>query len=415
MQTFTYKAVRANGEVVTGVVKADSREQAFHQLGGQRLQPIRLEEGVGAGDTPQRAAEKASKAAAISFSGKLSRRQVILFTEELADLLDAGMQLEPAMRIMEHREELSTVQPVIVALRNRLRDGSSFSNALKGVNAGFDELYCSLVAAGETSGSLPQILKRQTAYLAAMDELRSRVIQSLIYPAFLVGSGFVLMTVFMTVLVPELTSLMSKTGKAMPLPTQVLVSTSHWLLHDGWILIVLVVGGISGFYALIQHPSGRNWWDRFQTQIPLAGAIISARFYAQLAYTLATMLENGIPLLSGLNLMKNASTNRYWNRLLALIQDRVSEGGSLSRAMKRSGDFPPAFLDLVNVGEQTGDLPAALKKVSQRFDRELTQKIQRLTAMIQPTIIFVMALVVGTVAYSIMTGIFQSMSALKMR
>ncbi len=419
MPKFAYQAVNPTGERISGEFEVASKTEAYKRLDREKLQPISLRQldapakASSPNSSSQPAAPGKPKTAAPSGPIRLTRRQIILFTEEMGDLLEAGLQLEPALRIMEDREEASSIKRVTVALRQQVRDGISFSTALRSASPSFGDLYCNLVAAGEISGALPQILRRQSQFLMAMEELQSRVVQALIYPAFIFLAGIALLFVFMTVLVPQLTVLFKKTDRGLPLITQILIGTSDFFVHYWWAL--LLVGGIAGFffYHTVRKPEGKLWWHRTQLRLPLVGNVLSSRYYTQFSQTMANLLGNGVPLLSALKLMNAATGNVHLRSLMGRVVDIVGEGGSLTRAMKRVGGFPPLFLDMVAVGEQTGDLATSLEKTGNRYDKELSKKIQRLTAMIQPVIIFVMAVLVGVVAYSIITGIFQAISGLR--
>jgi type II secretory pathway component PulF len=411
MAVYVYHAVGADGRKVTAELEAGSRREVFRRLDQQRLQPVAVELKQGSA-----AAAKPGPARATVSDGLVLRRgQIILFTEELSDLLEAGLQLEPALRTMERRSELGGLKQLVGALREKVVRGVNFSTALRTSSRSFGELYCNLVAAGELSGSLPNILRRQARYLQTLDELHNKVIQSLIYPSFIFGSAALLMVIFMTYLVPQLTKLLAETGKSMPLATRLLVGFSELAGHYGWLVLAAaaVVALLCGWQ--LRRPEGRRWWDRQKLALPLIGAVLAARFYAQFSQTLANLVGNGIPLLNALKLLQGAIPNAYLQALFARITEVVGEGGSFSRALKHSGQFPPLFVDLVAIGEQTGDMAAALEKVAARYERELTVRIQRLTALIQPVIIVVMALLVGVVAYAMISGIFQTISGLRMR
>jgi len=236
MAVFAYQGTGDRGERRTGELEASSRSEALRRLAMDRIQPLTL---VAKADAPASMLKTARSQTAAAgktrretnFRGgvRLSNAQVILFTDELADFLHSGLQLEPALQLMEKREERSPVKDVSTFLREKVRDGTSFSEALKVASPDFDELYCNLVAAGEVSGALAPLLRRQAVHLVAMQDLRSRVKLALIYPAALVLAGTGAMTVFMTVLVPQMTKLFAKTGGAMPLPTYILIQLSNAL------------------------------------------------------------------------------------------------------------------------------------------------------------------------------------------
>ena len=339
--------------------------------------------------------------------------QIILFTEEMSDLLDAGLQLEPALRVMEGRKELSGIKAVASALRQQVREGSSLSSALRLVSPSFGDLFCNLVAAGELSGSLPQLLRRQATFLVTMDDLRKKVVSALIYPSMIFFLGIGLIFLFMTYLVPQLTRLFQKTGKDLPLLTRLLVQTSDFFSHYWWAIIAGVVAAVFGFLQLIRTPAGRSWWHTTQLGLPLFGSVLRGRYYAQFSQTMANLIANGIPLLNSLRLMISATGNVHLRSMTEKVVDMVGEGGSLSRALQRVGEFPPLFIDMIAVGEQTGDLAQALERIGRRYDKELNISIQRLTSLIQPVVILVMAVMVGLIAYSIINGIFDAISGLR--
>lgn len=405
MNKFSYDALDVTGSRVSGTLEAKTRAHAFQELEKRRLQPIKL---------AMMGELSAQSPIAKSSSGvkKLTRSQIISFTEEMSDLLDGGLLLEPALQVMEKRSELGNLRLFAQSLRQKVRDGVSFSVALRTEQAGLDELYCSMIAAGEASGALSDILKRQLGFLKAIEELRSKVVSSLLYPAFLIVAGMGLIGIVMTVLIPQLTSLINKTGKTLPLATQILVDVSGFLQQKGWLLFVMICVSIVLSVAWVQSKTGKPWWHRVQFQIPLLGSVLTAQFLTQWTYTLATLIGNGIPLLNGLQLLKEATQNIYWNRVQAKMVDQVSEGSSLSRAMEKSDAFPPNLVDLIRIGEQTGALSKSLEKISLRYDKEMSQKITRITALIQPTIIVALAVLIGVIAYSIVVGIFNTISGI---
>jgi type II secretory pathway component PulF len=411
MPLFSYSAVSQNGARVSGQVDAQSRAEAFRKLDRDRLQPISLVQQNGAETTAAR--PRSSDEPVATRDIRLSGSQIILFTEEMSDLLDAGLQLEPALKVMEARNELSSIKAVATALRNQVREGSSLSNALRLVSPSFGDLFCNLVAAGELSGSLPELLRRQATFLVAMDDLRKKVVSALIYPAMIFVLGIGLIFLFMGYLVPQLTALFAKTGRDLPLLTKILVQTSSIFSNYWWAILGSIVGVVVGFLQLIRTPAGRSWWHRTQLRLPLFGAVLRGRFYSQFSETMANLVANGIPLLNGLRLMTSAIGNLHLREMMEKVVEMVREGGSLSRALQRVGEFPPLFIDMIAVGEQTGDLAKALERVGRRYEKELNLKIQRLTALIQPVVILVMAGMVGVIAYSIINGIFDAVSGLR--
>lgn len=431
MPAFTYKALGANGAVENGQIDAGDRGEALRVLDRKGLQPVSLKQLSGddrekaqkarkTGPQPRRPSAKSRAADAKSQPArraeseddlKLKRADIVLFTEELSDMLAAGLQLEPALKAMENRQELGALKDVAQAVRHLVRDGTSFSRALNMVSPSFGPLYCSLAAAGEASGALDQILKRQAHYLKTLSELQGRLVLALIYPAFLVLAGIGVAIVFSTVLIPQLTSLIeSSPGGKLPGPIRALVViTDHFGAYWYIYLIVIVVAGLL-FKVWKDNEDNRPTWDRVKLDMPLVGPVISSRFYVQFLETMANLVGNGLNLLRSLELTRDATQNLSLRSALNDVIDQVGDGRSLSRAMIRTERFPSLLIDMVSVGEQTGKIDISLRRAAERYDRELQKSLDRIMALIMPTILIIMALMIGTMAYLMINAIFQTIS-----
>ncbi len=405
MAFYSYTAIDPSGKTVRGRLDVTSRNEAYRQLEEKRLTPVQVK-------TKEEDSAAASSAASRS-ALRLGRSQLILFTEELADLLDAGVQLNQALSIMAERQQHAVVRRISERLCERLRDGATFSAALRDTSPSFDELYCNLVAAGEASGSLTKILKRLASSLTILHELQMRVIQAMIYPTFLITACIGLIVVFMTVLMPQLTTLLSSTNQNLPAATQALVDLSQGFAQHWWRILLGVAGFFAIWLGLLCLPAGRYWWDRIKVKIPLFGPVLATRYFATLSQGLANLVKNGVPLLSALKLMTRATSNRYYHSLLKKVIAVVEDGESFSTALRRAKGFPLLLVDLTAVGEQTGHLGRSLEKAALRYDKELNGRISRLTSMITPVIIVIMAVIVTLVAYSIVTAIFKSVNGIR--
>lgn len=407
MPAFHYTALTSTGQTVSGSLTVASKAEAFRQLETQGLTPVKVLQDEKA------AAAQAKKAEEASGPVKLKRGQLILFTEELADMLDGGLQIEQALRVMQERQEADSLRRVAATLRNEIREGSTVAKALKKASPSFDELYCNLAAAGEVSGSLPSILRRLAQNLTVMADLQSKVTSAMIYPAFLISACIVLMVVFMTFMVPQITDLMSKNGQQLPAATQMLISFNNFLASWWWIILIAITALFMLFRGYISSPSGRLWWDETRLKLPLFGPIIAMRFYAQFSHSLGSLVTNGVPLMNSLRLVSKISANVFIQALLARVSTLVSEGAPLSSSLKKVGNFPLLLSDMIAVGEQTGQLGKSMEKCASRYDKELDTRIKRMTSMITPIILVIMAVMVGTVAYSIVAAIAQSVTGIR--
>ncbi|MEN9975663.1 MAG: hypothetical protein RLZZ282_1669 [Verrucomicrobiota bacterium] len=425
MSRFAYKALATNGSVTTGELDATDRPDALRRLDRLGLQPVNLKETTAvaaskkvAGKARDRdgasaaAKDKPKEEAIPDGLIKLKRQEVILFTEELSDMLSAGLQLEPALKSMESRQESGNLKAVSYKIRQIVRDGVNFSVALKKVSPSFGSLYCSLAAAGEASGALDTILKRQAHYLKTLAELQSRLILAMIYPAFLVLAGVGVSVIFVTVLIPQLTALIESSGGKMPLGAAILIAISDFLSRWWIALLVLIIAAVLFVKAWKDNEANQPVWDRLKLRLPLVGRVISTRFYVQFLETMANLVSNGLPLLRALELSRDATQNRSLRAELNKVIDQVGDGRSFSKALIRNGAFPPLLIDMISVGEQTGKIDQSLRRAAERYDKELDKDLQRIMALIMPTVLIIMASLIGTMAYLMITAIFQTIQNL---
>jgi type II secretory pathway component PulF len=413
-------------------VDAADRPEALRVLDKRGLQPVSLKESSSVSAAKPKAKESAAPASKPSPKSaskpsakevedpkatdgplKLKRAEVIMFTEELSDMLAAGLQLEPALKSMEARQELGGLKDVASRIRQLVRDGTNFSTALKRVSPSFGPLYCSLAAAGEASGALDTILKRQAHYLKTLAELQSRLILAMIYPAFLVVAGIGVAVVFVTTLIPQLTTLIESTpGGKLPGPIKLMVGATDLIKAYWYVILIVVVAGLLFFKSWKDNPDNTLTWDRFKLRAPLIGPVVASRFYVQFLETMANLAGNGLPLLRALELSRDATQNLALRTELNTVIDQVGDGRAFSKALIRTGAFPPLLIDMVSVGEQTGKLDTSLRRAAERYDKELDKSLSRIMALIMPTILIIMAALIGTMAYLMITAIFQTIKNL---
>src|SRR5437868_4225162 len=412
MPQFAYRARNAQGGLVEGVLDCADRAVAIRQIELQQCIPIRIDV-VGA--EPKIGSRDVAAPAPARQSLKIPHGQLLVFTEQLAHLLQAGMTLDEGLSILEKRLKQPRVQQMTHALHQALIDGRSFSQALSEFPRIFPPLYTNLVAAGEASGALPQILLRVVKHLMQAKDLRDRVQQALIYPAFLALAGAILITVFITFMVPQLTGFMSQTGGALPLPTRILVHIHHAITGYWWVGALLAVGVIIGFRAFVRSDEGRIAWDRFRLMIPGYGRITRHRYYAQFSRTLGTLMENGISLLRALDLVTEIAGNRFLELKLVEVRRGVIDGATLSAALQEQRLFPDLLTDMMAVGEQTGHFAETMQTIADVYERELDRTVAVISQLIPPVIIVVIAVLVGFVVYSILSAVFEMTHSLQFR
>jgi type II secretory pathway component PulF len=412
MPQFAYRARNAQGGLVEGVLDCPDRSVAIRQIEQQRCIPIRIDAVVVDSKSAER---EGSTIASATQNLKISHGQLLVFTEQLGHLLQAGMTLDEALSILQKRLKQPRVQQMTRALHQGLVDGRSFSQSLREFPRIFPALYVNLVAAGEASGALPDILLRLVKHLMQAKDLRDRVQQALIYPAFLATAGVVLITIFITFMVPQLTAFMSQQGGALPLATRILLNLHHAITGYWWVAVLIAAGAIVGFRAFVRTDEGRIAWDRFRLRIPGYGRVIRHRYYAQFSRTLGTLMENGVPLLRSLDLVSEIAGNRFLESKLVEVRRAVIDGATLSAALGAQDLFPDLFTDMMAVGEQTGHFAETMQTIADVYERELDRTVAIVSQLIPPVIIVLIAVVVGVVVYSILSAVFEMTHSLQFR
>jgi type II secretory pathway component PulF len=413
MPPFAYTARTLTGGFVEGTLQASDRGSAIICIEQQIGIPITIQQTANSSAVgTKRAAHEQSPLPEVQ---RLPLSQLFLFTEQLAHLLSAGMTLDESLGILVKRLESPRLKALARALHQALVDGRSLSQALRDFPKIFSPLYINMVAAGEVSGALPQILRRLVTHIADIKSLRDRVQQALIYPSALVAVGLGLIVIFMTVMVPQLTKFLKTTGQALPAATQALIGANTLLTHYWWAGALFFASLFAAWKIGTRPPEGRCAWDRAMWHLPALSRIPRYRFYAQFARTLATLSENGVTLLKSLELLEEISGNEWVRRRMAETRRAVTDGASLSNALRRDALFPPLFLDMMAVGEQTGRFAETMAMIAEVHERELAKQVQFVSTLVPLLVIVVIALLVGLMVYAILSAVFGLTSGLQGR
>lgn len=431
MPAFAYQAIAADGSLKSGSIEAADRGDAVRLLSRRGLQArsVQAQGGTAAASkkapaASSRKAAGAKKAGAPANSAQapapvdtgaelnLKKADVIRFTEDMGDLLASGLQVEQALQAMESRSS-SKLGLLAKRVRDLVRDGVPLSQSLRQTAPAFDELYCNMVAAGENSGALDEIMDRQARHMRLMEAVQAKVTGALIYPAFLVVTGGSLAIVMITYLLPKLSGLLTSTNKQPPLLIRASLATSDFLRHWWWALLVFLALLIMVLFAVRQTPAFKSWWHRMLITLPGIKSITQARFELQFFETLGSLLRGGVPLLPALDLVRRAVTNTHLQHAMEQASAQVQEGSPLSSAMRKYQVLQPQAVDVLRIGEDTGRLAEVLGKAATRMDVHLSRVIERVTALIQPVLLMLMAGLVGTLVYTMVNIVFATLSQLQ--
>jgi len=411
MPQFHFLARAANGEMVEGLLECADRSAAIREVEKTKGFPIRIKPAAEAGGATQ--AKTAAPAGSAPLVTTLSHDQQHLFTEQLALLLGAGMTLDEALQILVRRMKHPKLHGLSKGLHQALVEGRSLTQALKDYPKIFEPLYVNMVAAGEASGTLGEILKRLVTYLADVKNLRDRVQQALVYPAVLVVVGIVMVIFFMTFMVPKLMKFFTDTNQELPMPTQILMGVHEAIVHWWWAAALVAMGLLMLMRSWTATPSGRKQWDAFQLRIPGYGSVLSHRYYAQFGRTLGTLILNGVTLVRALELIQDIAGNAYILERMKQVQRAVVDGVALSNAIAQQKLFPELFVDMLAVGEQSGRLGETLNNVADVYDRELDKQVKLISTLIPPLVMVGIAVVVGFVVFGILSAVFSMTKGLR--
>ena len=373
-------------------------------------------------DAPSPSAKKAVKSSGSIWSmqiGGAKRRtvmkrvEVLLFTSELADLLEAGMTLGQALQALAGQgEENSAQRYVCQDLCDRIVRGESFSDACAHHPKSFPPLFSNMLRAGEASGAMVEVLRRLGDHYERDDNMRGKIKSALSYPLIVLVFGILAIVGAMVWIIPKFQKVFDSLGAALPLPTRILIGMSHFTINYGWLAAAGGVLLFLWFRKWKETEKGRRTVDGWKLRAPLVKGIVAAGAYSSLAYTLKTLLKNGVNVLQALKICEETCGNAVIGDALRTARQRVTDGTTISGPLASSGVFPRMMTDMLSVGEQAGDMAGSLEHIGRRYQKDMDRNIVTFTNALEPILIVSIAIVVGFVAVSILMAVFQVSSAL---
>ncbi len=394
MAEFAFEAIDSKGKRVSGTQEAASQEEVVSGLISKGLQPIQVK-------------RLHTFQAILEFGKKrVSLDDVLYFTGELADLLEAGVPLERSLLILSDATEKEEVRGLVKEIKDAIHGGKTLSEALSQHKDVFDSLYINMVKVGELGGVLPQVLRRLGDFLERSRQIRKFIISSSIYPAILAFVGLVSVFILVTFVVPKFGQIFQDINQPMPAMTSFILGASLFLRKWWWLLFLVVAGLALSFRIYIKRPEGRRWWDNFKLNMPLVGPFVRRVELGRFARTLGTLLESGVPILKGISLSGEVVGNTVIRDAVRELYAGIRQGKSLSLLMKKSRVFPPLMIHLVSVGEETGGLSRMLLKVADDFDEQVQSDTKLFLSMLEPITIVVMGIIIGGIIFSMLMAIF---------
>ncbi|MER2527399.1 MAG: type II secretion system F family protein [Candidatus Competibacter denitrificans] len=400
MPRYRYEAVDASGEVLRDEMEAPSQEAVIAQLRDGGLLPLSVAEAKGGFLRSALGQPLFSKRRA------LSRKAVTLITQQLASLLSAGMPLDRALTILISVSEDEHTKPLLERVQEKVRGGSTLADALEAQGV-FSRFYLNMVRAGEAGGALETVLKRLTEFLERSQALRETVTSALIYPIILLSVAALSVIILLTFVVPQFQRLFADAGKALPLATQIVIAVGDGFRHYWWVGLIVIGLIVTVARQRLSQPENRLRWDRRLLRIPLLGDLIAKVETARLSRTLGTLLGNGVSLLNALTIVRETLSNRVLANALGEVSEHTKTGRGLAEPLLETGNFPKLAVQMIRVGEETGQLQEMLLQVADTYDNEVQTAVKRLLMLLEPALILGLGVIIAGIIMSILVAILS--------
>jgi type II secretory pathway component PulF len=421
MPQFSYKARRRSGELVEGVLEVADRSAAVTQIERLGLFPVAVDTakaGAVNGTQPKQknvdlmAFLPPTLRAQLQQKRKPRLQELATFTQQLANLLQSGMPLTVALNSMTHLESKGISADVSRELKQEVTEGKSLSDAMAKQPRVFSDLYVNMVRAGEQSGSLVEVLRRMANHFQQFAEVQAKFTSALIYPALVCCVGLGIIAFFMFFMMPRFTLIFEGFDIQLPLPTRMLVKFSGMLMNPWFwaVAIPTILLAVILFFRLRATQEGRQKIDEWKMNVPVFGKVVKLNLFGQFARTLGTLLQNGVPVLTALKITEQVISNHIIREAIAKTRDAVTDGKTLAQPLEQSKIFPQLMVDLVRIGEETGDVPGALNNIAGTYEGELEIALRVMTNLIEPALIIVMAVIVAFLLLSIFLPLFRLIS-----
>jgi type IV pilus assembly protein PilC len=425
MPQFAYKARRRSGEVVQGILDVPDRSAALIQIERQGLFPVMVDGTKGGAPAPagEKGKDQGSSKSVVAPAfvrhwrqrkRKPSLQELATFTQQLSNLLKCGMPLTVALQSMSHLETKGIPSDISRQLKQDVMEGKSLSMAMARQPHIFTDLFRNMVQAGEQSGALVEVLQRLASHFERFAEVQSKFKSALIYPIIVACVGIIIVVFFMTFMLPRFMTIFQGLKVKLPWSTQMLMNIGNFF---GDIKSWIVMGGVAAVLVFFwikfkNSEEGRCKIDRWKMNLPVIGKVVRLNIFGQFARTLSTLLINGVPVLNALKITEDIIPNRVVREAIAQTRDAVTDGKTIAQPLARSKLFPQLMIDLLTIGEETGDVPGALQNIAETYENEMGMQLRVLTNLIEPAMIIVMAVGVGGLLFSILSAMFAITNSL---
>jgi type II secretory pathway component PulF len=402
--TFSYTALDSGGAHRTGVIEAESSDLAIARLAGGGRYVLEIKEAAASGGTsgPTGGKRKAP-----------SRQELALFTRRLADLASAGLPLDRVLQVIGDQSESASLKDICRQALEDVRSGIPVSQALAKHPRCFNDVFTQTLRAGEASGQFGEVAGRLAEFQEKEVARRSQIISALVYPGVLMTTAVFVVIFLLTFVVPRMSGIFHDLGNDLPMTTKILLGTTGFITHYWLLILGSIAGTYVGLRAWLATPSGAEARDRFLLHAPLIGSVVTKATMSRFARVLGTLVYGGVSILEALEIAGLSAGNRIFLKSAQQVEEDVRAGRPIAEAMHDVGTFPPVLTHMVAIGEETGDLPKMLGRVSDSLDFEVDTGMRRLVSLVEPAIVLCMGTFVGFVVLSVLLPIFQAQDLVK--
>ena len=395
MAEWAWEAKGRNGEIRKGTMEAETAELVQSRLRAQQLNPVKV--------------KKKPKEIHINFGSPVSEKELVVFTRQFATMIDAGLPLVQCLEILSSQGDNKQFSNIQKDIKAYVEGGGTFSDALKRHPKVFDNLYVSLVAAGEMGGILDTILQRLSVYIEKRVKLKRQVKGAMVYPIGVLCVAIAVIIVMLTWVIPAFQNMFAEFGGEDSLPglTKMVISASEWFLANALWIFLAVAGLVSGVTYHYRTKSGRRFWHKLFLSMPIVGPVIRKIAVARFTRTLGTLLGSGVPILDAMNIVGQASGNVIVEEAIQKTADRIREGRTMSEPLMETNVFPSMVVQMIGVGEQTGALDNMLNKIADFYEDEVDVAVAALTSLLEPLMMVFIGGIVGVILIAMYMPIFD--------
>ncbi|MFH1081080.1 MAG: type II secretion system inner membrane protein GspF [Pseudomonadota bacterium] len=403
MPVYEYTAFDQQGRKLEGIIDAGSVTAAKQKLRETHLFPIGLSESA-----VEKKDDRAGSKSVGNLFGKVGLREVSVMTRQLSTLLGAGLPLVPSFTTLVSQTTHPEMKKTLAQIKEEVNEGNSLTASMSHFPRIFPPFYINMVRAGEASGTLNLVLERLADFNERQQELRTRIRSTLAYPTLMFLIGSLVLFFLVAFVVPNITQIFQEMNQALPAITILLIAVSSFLKSYWWVVAMVAVLIVSGLrYAIAVTPKGQYLWDKIKLKAPFFGSVYRQMAVARFSRTLGTLLQSGVPLLAAMDIVRNVVDNRLIADDLQTASREVEEGQSLSTSLAKSGHFPPIVIEMISVGEHSGNLEPMLYRVADSYEKDVEASVIMMTSLLEPAMILFMGLVVGFIVVSVLLPIFE--------